>query len=94
VAIEQSVTTFGTRGAKQAAGADAPENAMSDFDNVLTRIGTQIEEIKKRIRSSRDRAGHSSTDAFKRQDESTSGDGMQTLPPRTENRPDQPPRKP
>ena len=31
---------------------------MSEFDDVLNRIGNEINEIKKRIRSSRSRAEH------------------------------------
>jgi len=66
---------------------------MSDFDQVLARIGMQIEEIKKRICSSRDRAGHHSTDVHKREGEGGAGRGVQTIQPGTENRQDKPVRK-
>ena len=61
---------------------------MTDFDQVLARIGLQLEEIKKRIRSSRDRAGLHSPDVVNRQGGGSAGDDAQTLQPGTENRQD------
>ena len=66
---------------------------MTDFDQVLAHIGAQIEEIKKRIRSSRDRAGLHSTDVTKPAGGRSAEGGMQTLQPGTENRQDGPVKK-
>jgi hypothetical protein len=66
---------------------------MTDFDQVLTRIEAQIEEIKKRIRSSRDRAGLHNTEVDNHHSGRSAEDGVQTLPPGTENRQGEPVKK-
>jgi hypothetical protein len=66
---------------------------MTDFDQVLAHIGAQIEEIKKRIRSSRDRAGLPSIDVNNHHGERKAEGSVQSLQPGTENRQDEPVRK-
>ena len=65
---------------------------MADFDSLLARIGMQIEEMKKRIRSSRDRAGHHGAEASDEEAAKRPVDerDMESLHTRTENRQDEP----
>lgn len=65
---------------------------MGDFDNLLTRIGIQIEEMKKRIRSSRDLAGHHTAETPSQQapERPLNKPRVESFHTRAENRPDEP----